>query len=292
MVGKALTIGILVFLGSAALALAGDAAPRQAALGALKASLAARAAADAAAANPGTLGTATSCVTTIACGQTVQGALAAECQVDGDTAIDLFQFAGTAGEVVTITAASSDFAPFFDLEEPVTDASAGTGEGTTSSPAVLRTILDATGTWSIGATNFGDAFEAGNYTLSLACSVTPPNPLCTPDANTLCLDSGRFKVTAAYNAGSSGSGQANVVALTDDTGYLWFFDVSNVEAVVKVLDGCAISDYYWVFAGGLTNVRVAMTVTDTYTGIAKTYRNPQNTVFQPIQDTGAFAACP
>ena len=47
-----------------------------------------------------------------------------------------------------------------------------------------------------------------------------------------------------------------------------------------------------VAAGGLTNVRVELTVTDTSTGIPRTYVNPQGKQFQPIQDTGAFDACP
>ncbi len=61
--------------------------------------------------------------------------------------------------------------------------------------------------------------------------------------------------------------------------------------VTKVVTGCPVNNRYWVFAGGLTNVNVVMTVTDTQTGTVKTYVNPQGTAFQPIQDTNAFA-CP
>ena len=61
--------------------------------------------------------------------------------------------------------------------------------------------------------------------------------------------------------------------------------------VVKVLNGCGVDSNYWVFAGGLTNVQVVMTVTDTQTGAVKTYTNPQGQSFLPIQDTLAFA-CP
>lgn len=114
----------------------------------------------------------------------------------------------------------------------------------------------------------------------------------TSSPTTLCLANDRFAVTATYNAGASGSGQAQAVKLTDDTGYLWFFDASNVEMVVKVLDGCALGNHYWVFAGGLTNVNVTLTVTDTQTNAHRTYTNPANTPFSPIQDTAAFATCP
>ena len=63
--------------------------------------------------------------------------------------------------------------------------------------------------------------------------------------------------------------------------------------VIKALNACALSPgRYWIFAGGLTNVRVVMTVTDTQTGVVKTYVNPQGTPFQVILDTDAFATCP
>lgn len=48
----------------------------------------------------------------------------------------------------------------------------------------------------------------------------------------------------------------------------------------------------WIFAGGLTDVQVTITVTDTRTGLAKTYTNPQGNAFQPIQDTSALPVCP
>ena len=48
----------------------------------------------------------------------------------------------------------------------------------------------------------------------------------------------------------------------------------------------------WVFAGGLTSVRVELRVTDTQKGQTRTYVNPQGAAFQPIQDTSAFSTCP
>jgi len=60
----------------------------------------------------------------------------------------------------------------------------------------------------------------------------------------------------------------------------------------KVLNGCGLNQRYWTFAGGLTDVNVILTVTDTQTGAVKIYTNPQGTAFRPIQDTGAFATCP
>jgi hypothetical protein len=44
----------------------------------------------------------------------------------------------------------------------------------------------------------------------------------------------------------------------------------------------------WVFAAGMTNVNVVLTVTDTVTGATRTYENPLNTPFAPVQDVAAF----
>ena len=59
--------------------------------------------------------------------------------------------------------------------------------------------------------------------------------------------------------------------------------------VLKVLDGCALNQHRWVFAAGLTDVGVTMSVTDTETGVEKLYGNPVGTAFQPVQDLEAFA---
>jgi hypothetical protein len=114
---------------------------------------------------------------------------------------------------------------------------------------------------------------------------------CVPGTATLCLRGGRFQVTARW-ATAAASGDAGAIALTGDTGYFWFFDPENVELTVKVLDGCLISNHYWTFLSGLTNVKVDVTVTDTASGKVKVYSNPLNQVFAPQLDTGAFATCP
>ena len=117
-------------------------------------------------------------------------------------------------------------------------------------------------------------------------------PGCVTDASTLCLGSGRFRVTADWKAGDGSTGHGRGVGLTANSGYFWFFDAANVEMVVKVLDGCEANQHEWVFAAGLTNVEVTTTVTDTFSGLTRTYSNTQGTPFAPVQDTTAFAGCP
>jgi len=115
---------------------------------------------------------------------------------------------------------------------------------------------------------------------------------CTVSPTTLCLNNNRFKVTAAWQRSDGSSGNGNGVGLTPDSGYFWFFDSANTELVVKVLNGCGLNGHYWVFAAGLTNVGVDLTVTDTQTGTSKPHTNPVDTAFAPIQDTSALATCP
>lgn len=120
-----------------------------------------------------------------------------------------------------------------------------------------------------------------------------------PDVSTLCqapalcFNQDRFSVVAQWKTSDGRSGTGTVVRLTEDSGYFWFFDPTNVELVFKVLDACTFSrPNYWFYAGGLTNVQVTITVTDSKTGATQTYSNPLNKPFQPIQDSAAFATCP
>jgi hypothetical protein len=121
----------------------------------------------------------------------------------------------------------------------------------------------------------------------------PPAPeACNADGDTLCLNQGRFKVEGMFEAGGQPAIPIQMVKLTDESGYLWFFSATNVEAFVKVLNGCGLNKHYWVFVGGLTDVRVTITVTDTVTRETKTYTNPSGTLFKPVADTSAMDVCP
>ena len=121
---------------------------------------------------------------------------------------------------------------------------------------------------------------------------TTATTTCTPSATAMCLNNNRFKVEATFDTSSGQSGQAQTVKLTDETGYLWFFSSNNIEVVVKALNACSFNNRYWVYSAGLTDVHVVLTVTDTETGVVRTYTNPQGRPFQPILDSSAFATCP
>lgn len=136
-------------------------------------------------------------------------------------------------------------------------------------------------------------FGAATYGRGLwELKAAPPGPApCTADATTLCLNNGRFEVKAAWATPAGDSGPGHAAPLTADTGTFWFFAQANVEVVIKVLDACGYNSRFWVYAGGLTNVQVTLTVRDSRTGDVRTYTNPQGKAFQPIQDTDAFPGC-
>jgi PAP2 superfamily len=118
-----------------------------------------------------------------------------------------------------------------------------------------------------------------------------PNSICAPSPTVACLGDGRFQVEALWNTGTA-SGSAQADPFTGDSSRFWFFDAENTELTVKVIDACSIFDRFWVFAAGLTDVEVAITVTDTKSGRVKRYFNPRGRAFAPAQDTSAFATCP
>jgi hypothetical protein len=115
---------------------------------------------------------------------------------------------------------------------------------------------------------------------------------CQASSSVLCLNNDRFYVSASFITNQD-SGIGRTVELTEDTGYFWFFRQDNVELVVKALNACAVPfERYWIFAAGLTNVQVTLTVVDTDNGTTQVYHNPLDQSFQPMTDTNAFATCP
>lgn len=121
--------------------------------------------------------------------------------------------------------------------------------------------------------------EIGRIDLGTGCQIT---------GTALCLGNARFRVEVSWSAsniGESGVGQA--IPLTSDSGAFWFFQPSNIELVIKVLDGRTINGHFWVFYGALSNVAYTITVTDTQTGAVKTYVNPEGHLASSA-DTEAF----
>lgn len=217
-------------------------------------------------------------------GQTVEGSWSAgDCNSGppGNRVYDYHLFSGAAGQRVTASLSYTNpaLSPASIAIKTLDGAVLGAGNGT--SPIAISETLPASGYYVIlvqSVTPFG----YGDYSLSLKAEATPGG--CAMGA---CLNDGRFQVTATWKKSDGSTGAATPAMFTNDTGYFWFFSDSNVELVIKVLG--PVNGKFWVFASGLTNVGVDIVVLDTATGVAKTYRNPVGTAFQPIQDTSGFA---
>lgn len=123
----------------------------------------------------------------------------------------------------------------------------------------------------------------------------PPPGDCVPDSDTLCLIDGRYRIEVDYSTslGGGAAGKAGVVGGIDyvDSGLFYFFEPSNWELLIKVLDACPVNGHVWVFYAATTNVGFTLRVTDTETGATWARTNPDRTVAMPVQDTTAFV-CP
>jgi hypothetical protein len=230
----------------------------------------------------------------LTCGSTTNDELttAGSCVLPDGSYADFYSFDGTAGQQVTISMSAS-YDTFLYLLDPNDSTAAfddNSGGGTNSR---ITFTLTSTGTWFIAANAFTPAV-VGAYTLVLNCEAGPAPGACATNATTLCLNNNRFKVQATFATAQGQTGNGMAVSETTDTGLFWFFSASNIEVIIKVVNACSFAGgpRYWVFAGGLTNVQVVLTVTDTQNGTVRTYTNPQGTAFAPIQDTNAFATCP
>lgn len=199
-------------------------------------------------------------------------------------------FHAVAGEQVGAgcTASGSGFGGSYPMQCTVLIGPAN-GDSFAVRGAQLSYRIPETGDYLVEAVYFGRQTFFANETFHLDELAVPR---CIPDANSLCLAGARFRVTADWQAPDGRSGHATAVGLTDESGSFSFFDASNIEIVVKVHDACAFNGKWWVFAGGLTNVGVTLTVTDTNPGGgSKTYVNPEGTACPPLQDTEALP-CP
>jgi hypothetical protein len=222
-------------------------------------------------------------------------------QVDDIQAIQYFYGTAAVGAVPVANFTYSPASPTTGSPVTFTDSSTGSLSGWNwdfGDPAqgtIGATTQNASHTFSQPRT-YAVRLSAGNgngtNSITRQITIAPAATTCVPKTTTLCLNGGRFEVTAAWRTSDGRSGNGAGTLVTPDSGSFWFFDAANIEVVVKALNGCANNGNYWVFAAGLTDVEVTLTVFDTVGVMVQTYVNPLGTAFEPIQDTKAFATCP
>ena len=119
-------------------------------------------------------------------------------------------------------------------------------------------------------------------------AVEPSRPPCP--ANHFCPQDGRFQVALEWRADGE-SDLAQIVQSGDESALFWFFQPDNWESMVKVLDGCDLNGYFWVFAATSSDVGYTLTVRDLDSGLERVYTNPEGVSAPAIADSKAFANC-
>lgn len=131
----------------------------------------------------------------------------------------------------------------------------------------------------------GNGLEAGDVVPDQGGLATGDEP-----ESGVFLGGNRFRVKVIWSSGGA-TGEGHLVFQSDDSAVFWFFNAANWELMVKVIDGCSINDRFWVFSAATTDVEFTVEVTDTVTGAARTYRNPQGVAAPAVTDSDAFSGC-
>lgn len=134
----------------------------------------------------------------------------------------------------------------------------------------------------------GDELSEGDVT---AVAAMYPQPSPAPpgeDHEELLFQEERFRVRAEWKSLDANGVARAVPDSSEQSGNLYFFDPTNWEILVKVLDGCGVNGFYWLFASGATDLEWHMVATDTRTDAEKTLDNVQGERAPAFTDIQAF----
>jgi len=104
---------------------------------------------------------------------------------------------------------------------------------------------------------------------------------------------GSFELSASWRNATGETGPAKLVqAPSADSALLYFFAPDNWELMVKVLDGCAINEHYWVFAAASTDVGYTIDIERQESTQRFEVENPVGTAAPAITNITAFPCDP
>jgi hypothetical protein len=211
--------------------------------------------------------------------------------------MDLYSLEATVGQTIAAQMDSASFPTYLTLRDSTGKTIAFDTPGSGNSVSLTYTV-STPGTYTIAAESDNPIASTGPhkglYLLTVVgCQGSTgggggggiDNGTCG-STTAACLTGDRFKVSVSFTANGT-SADATAIRMTTDTGYFWFFDPTNVELVVKVLDGRSINNHFWVFYGALSNTQYTITVVDTVTGQIRHYTNPAGQQAS-VGDTAAF----
>ena len=129
--------------------------------------------------------------------------------------------------------------------------------------------------------------------LDVGVIVDPLVSSCRDSTGIICLERGRFQVIIGWTDPTDGGRYrpVNLIRYSDTSALGYFKNPSNVELLVKTVNGCGINGRKWVFIGGVTNQNVSVLVTDVLTGESRYYENTRGQSFFTVTDTDALPSC-
>jgi hypothetical protein len=200
------------------------------------------------------------------CGETRRASLdATECFDDERSYADMYTFAASAGQEVTIRITSDIFLPKVLLFNP-TPSLVLSEDGTGSELTITRT-LEASGLWRFDATSV-DPKRTGLYTVSLDCSTPalPPGPFLTSNE----FPDFRFKVRIAAQTPITG---ARVTPCLPETLCVSGSLLTRAEVLLRVV-GPKPNGLLWPTIVKLTTSQVEVWIEQKSTGQLRYYLLP------------------
>lgn len=135
--------------------------------------------------------------------------------------------------------------------------------------------------------------SAGRYQNTIHCNLAQPlHGGCSfsayPRDQQTCHHD-RFAVRILNVTNHPSDGRATPVRFgSRDSAFYWFFNDTNFEVQIKVLNGCAINGFWWVFFAGTTNQGHRIQVGDAITQLVRTYDLALGPPSPARTDTQAF----
>ncbi len=142
-----------------------------------------------------------------------------------------------------------------------------------------------------GSGTMQGTFDSGRWNGTYIQKMTTPCFSGELQNTSVLLNQDRFQVQAVWSDGVN-FGDGRPVENGPDSAAFFFFSPDNWEMLLKVLDGCAENNHFWVFFAATTDVEFTVTVTDTQEDVVKQYTNALGHPADAVVDTTAFATCP
>ena len=133
--------------------------------------------------------------------------------------------------------------------------------------------------------------DAEAFSSDCAAPASPAGWSALAGGETLSLGDGRFEVGLEWSTAEDAGVARTVRRGTEDSGLFWFFEPSNWEVLVKVLDGCGVNGHHWVYAASATSLPFELSVTDTVTGEVYHYSRSEGEL-GGLADPAALSCAP